>query len=495
MTEAPSQVDPGRNCWRIERATRATVIVDAADYFTQVREAMLKAEHRILLIGWDFDPRIRLDRTPDDPQGVPANLGDFVRWLADNRPGLQINILKWDLGALKLLARGRALVAALRWALHDRITFKLDGAHPVGASHHQKVVVIDDAFAVCGGIDMTSDRWDTREHLDKSPQRLRPDDEPYGPWHDITMMVDGPVSRALGELGRDRWTAAGGEDLPMCPPGSDPWPEKLEPTFRDVDIGIARTRAAYGDGADVREIEALYVDLIGSARHFIYAENQYFASRKIAEAIAKRLAEPDPPEIVLVMPVTADGWLEQVAMDGARDRLMQSLNQVGAGERFRIYHPVTSAGEPIYVHAKLMIVDDQILRIGSSNMNNRSLSLDSECDLVIDSGVNAACDIVPALNSLRISLLAEHLDADPVALHAELKRSGSMIVTIEQRRGNGRTLVPFTPGDLGEVATLLADNEVLDPEIEGGNAEPMTRRSLFRRRSILPEPDASPTAD
>ena len=142
-----------------------------------------------------------------------------------------------------------------------------------------------------------------------------------------------------------------------------------------------------------------------------------------------------------------------------------------------------------------MIVDDRILRIGSSNMNNRSLSLDSECDLVIDSGVNAACDIVPALNSLRISLLAEHLDADPVALHAELKRSGSMIVTIEQRRGNGRTLVPFTPGDLGEVAKLLADNEVLDPEIEGGSAEPMTRRSLFRRRSILPEPDASPTAD
>jgi hypothetical protein len=56
----------GKNCWRIAKANRATVIVDASDYYRIIREAMLKARYRILLIGWDFDPRIPLDRTSDD---------------------------------------------------------------------------------------------------------------------------------------------------------------------------------------------------------------------------------------------------------------------------------------------------------------------------------------------------------------------------------------------------------------------------------------------
>ena len=135
---------PGHTCWRIEQADRVALIVDAADYFRAVRSAMLKAQHSILLIGWDFDTRIDLD--PDDGADKhPKHLGAFLTWLADTRPGLHIYILKWDLGTVKALSRGTTLFRVAQWALHERITFKLDGAHPPGAAHHQKIVVIDDA--------------------------------------------------------------------------------------------------------------------------------------------------------------------------------------------------------------------------------------------------------------------------------------------------------------------------------------------------------------
>ena len=159
----------GRNCWRIERAQRAALVVDAADYFRLARQAMLKARSQILLIGWDFDTRIDLDREETD-EG-PTELGAFLTWLPKRTPDLQIHILKWDVGSIKLLGRGSTVFRLVRWAASSNIHFKLDGVHPVGASHHHKILVIDDRLAVCGGIDMTGDRWDTRDHrdIDSSP--------------------------------------------------------------------------------------------------------------------------------------------------------------------------------------------------------------------------------------------------------------------------------------------------------------------------------------
>ena len=93
-------------------------------------------------------------------------LGDFVLWLVKRRPDLEIYLLRWDLGAIRTLFRGTTIITLMRWMWHDRIHTRLDSAHPTGSSHHQKIVVIDDCFAFCGGIDMTSNRWDTREHRD-----------------------------------------------------------------------------------------------------------------------------------------------------------------------------------------------------------------------------------------------------------------------------------------------------------------------------------------
>ncbi len=471
-------IEPGRNCWRVEPADRAALVVDAADYFRLARQAMLRARAQILLIGWDFDTRILLDHGAED--GAPARLGPFISWLAKNRPGLSIHILKWDIGALKLLGRGTTIFRLVRWARSRQIAFKLDGAHPVGASHHQKIVVIDDRLAFCGGIDMTASRWDTRDHADGDKRRRRPTTgRRYGPWHDATMAVGGGAARALGDLSRQRWQAAGGSPIAPLQVESDPWPAELAPQFRDLEVAIARTRGAYKDIPPVREIEAQFLDMIASARRFVYAEDQFFASRVIAQAILARLAEPDGPEFVIVNPKAVDGWVEEKVMSPARARLMHRIGEADRHRRFRIYTPVTRGGEDIYVHAKIVVVDDALLRVGSANMNNRSMGLDSECDVLIDGRRPANEGAAGRIAAIRADLLAEHLGVAPDAVEAKLAATGSLIATIEALRGSGRTLVPFTPPRLNAAQAAIAESEALDPESAGEDFEPQARPGLL----------------
>jgi phosphatidylserine/phosphatidylglycerophosphate/cardiolipin synthase-like enzyme len=442
---------------------------------------MMNAKHRILLIGWDFDPRIPLDRT--SKEHGEESLGAFLLGIAKERPDIAISILKWDVGALKMLGRGSALIHLAKWAATKAITFKFDHAHPPGCSHHQKIVVIDDVLAVCGGIDMTADRWDTQQHVDDDPHRVRPGGQKYGPWHDATMIVDGDAARALAKLGRNRWLTATGKALPddNVAAEHDLWPDDLEPDFKDVDLAVSRTRAEYNEHAGVHEIEQLYLDMIASARRFIYAENQFFTSRKIAEAIALRMKEDNPPEIVLINPVTADGWLERKAMDAARVRLAQAIGKVDTQNRFRIFNPVTANGTPIYVHAKIMIVDDMVIRVGSSNMNNRSLGLDSECDLTLSAALSANAGSEVAIAALRTRLLAEHLGTEPHIVDANFQRTGSIITTIEELSSSGKTLILMEFEKQDDVETFIADNEILDPERADEFFEPMSKRGLWKR--------------
>ncbi|WP_245439920.1 phospholipase D-like domain-containing protein [Microvirga aerophila] len=455
-------LQPGHTCWRIEQADRVALIVDAAEYFRAARSAMLKAQHSIFLIGWDFDTRIDLDPT-DGTDEYPRLLGAFLTWLADTRPGLHINILKWDLGTVKALWRGTTLFRVAQWALHERITFKLDGAHPPGAAHHHKIVVIDDAIAFCGGIDMTGDRWDTSEHRDDDPRRRRPfTRRAYGPWHDATTAVSGPAAKALGDHARERWERASGEILAPPPTGSDPWPEGLPVDMNDVAVAIARTIPAYDTQAEVREIEALCFTAIAAARRSVYLESQYFASRAIAEAIAQRLSEPDGPEFVIINPESAEGWLEEEAMGSARARLLAILGRRDCFGRLRVYTPVTEGGQPIYVHAKIMIVDDRLLRVGSSNLNNRSMGYDTECDLAFETDDDA--DVAHVIRSFRARLLAEHLGRSPEQVTAIVAERRSLIAAIEVLSGPGRSLRPFDPPEINDAEKALADNELLDPE-------------------------------
>ena len=470
-------VRQGHNCWRIARASEASVIVDAADYYRHIRAAMLAAQKRIFIVGWDFDTRIALD---PDAHGQGETLGRFFLNLAKAKPEREIDILKWNFGALKQFTHPSAVVWLARWWKTKAIDFRFDSSHPPGCSHHQKIVVIDDNLAACGGIDISSSRWDTSDHKDNDPRRTGPDGKPYMPWHDATMMLRGPVAGQLAELGRERWSAATKAELKPIEPGKEDWPEDLAVMFRDVDIAIARTRAAYDDLSEIREIETLYLDMIAAARRFIYFENQYFTSAKIGAAIAERMAEPDPPEIVMVMPRQADGWLEQKAMDGARLKLVAAIGEKDVGNRFRIYIPVTKQRDDIYVHAKISIVDDRLLRVGSSNLNNRSQGLDSECDVIIDAALAANSDTPAAMTALRHRLLAEHLDITPKKFAAAEKQHGSMIKAIEALLGPGKSLELLPMEGLSDAEEYIASNELLDPESPEAMLDPIGKRGLAR---------------
>ncbi len=468
---------PGQSCWQIAHAGRVGVIIDAADYFAAVRAAILQARHSVLLIGWDFDVRIQLD--PRNPRrGMPDRLGRFLDWAVRKRPGLRIHVLRWDLGMVMGIWRGAMPLMVLDWLSNDRISFRLDRAHPIDSVHHEKIIVIDDALAFCGGIDMTCDRWDTRAHRDDEPFRKRPlTRRPYGPWHDVATAVDGAAAKALGDLARMRWKRATGQDLPVPPPGADIWPDDVDISFRDSDIAIARTNPPWNGEDGVREIEALYLHAIASARRMIYLESQYFASRRIAEAIAARLRAADPPEIVIINPHEAGGWLEEAIMGASRVRLLRMVLAQDHQDRFRIYTPVTEGGAPIYVHAKVMVIDDRLLRVGSSNLNNRSLGVDTECDLAIEASDDDT-EKRARIIALRDDLLAEHLGCSPDDIAAAIADAGSLIGAIERLCGPGRSLRPFEPPDLGDLTeAVLGENELLDPES-------LTRRWPRLRRRI-----------
>lgn len=465
---------PGRNCWRIEHCDRASVIVDAADYYHCIRQSMAAAQKRILIIGWDFDTRVLLE-----PSKRRETLGQFFLFLAKQNPRRQIDILKWSFGAKKQFLHPKAAWTLWRWARSEAIEFHFDAAHPPGCSHHQKIVVLDDRLAVCGGIDISTARWDSPDHADDDPHRRLPNGKAYPPWHDATMMLAGPIAAVLGELGGDRWFRATSQKLePVESPAHKMWPADLRVEFENIAVGVARTRAPYDDLSEVREIEALYLDMISAARRFVYIENQYFTSAKIAGAISKRLEEPNPPEFVLVMPRTADGWLEQMAMDAARVRLARQIAKCDHKQRFRIYVPITEQGGDIYVHAKVAIVDDRFLRIGSSNMNNRSLGLDSECDVVIDAALKANQKTPAAIADLRTRLVSEHLNITPDVFAKKFEQYGSLIEAVEALRGNGKTLDLLDLVIPGPLEQYIADNELLDPAEADGFLEPMSQRGL-----------------
>ncbi|MDB5524494.1 MAG: phospholipase D/Transphosphatidylase [Rhizobium sp.] len=490
MTSEPL-LKPMDNCWRVERADEFAILIDADIYFAAARSAMKAAKRSIFLVGWDFNARVTLGH-PDMHDEGPKGVGDFLLWLAKRNPDLEIRLLLWNPGFFSSWAKVANVPYLLRWKWNRQITVKLDGKHPVGSSHHQKILVIDDSLAFCGGIDVTTDRWDTRGHLDDDSKRVRPNGTPYGPWHDASSYCIGPAARALGDLCRERWEAAGGRKLRPVQQHTEFPSVKGAIAFGKVDLAISRTSPTYGERQRIVEIERLYIAMIMSARKFVYAESQYFASRAVAQAIAKRLAEPDGPEFVIVNPVKSDNWLGAIAMDTARARLRESMLRHDPHGRFRMYHPVTAKGEPIYVHSKLMIIDDEMLRVGSSNFNNRSMRFDNECDVAFEARGSEA--LRSSLRELRADLLAEHLGVGVQSVINAIEREGSVIAAVDALRQNSgadhafpsRTLVPYEMPELSDLTQWLADNEILDPEGPEELFEAIEKRGLFRGRLKMP---------
>lgn len=456
---------PSENCWWVRRADRVAVLVDGKDYFQALHEAILQARRSVFILGWDLHSEVRLIRNGDGG-GAPSTLGPFLDFVARRQRQLEIYLLSWDFAMIYALEREFFPRYKLTWRSHRTIHFRLDDCHPVGGSQHQKVVVIDDALAFAGGLDVSKWRWDTSEHRPDDPQRIDPDGKPYPPFHDIQMVVDGAAAATLGELARERWQRAVGKRLPDIRPQEDtaPWPESVEPIFHDIDVAIARTMPQYRGHAEIREVERLYLDMIAAARRYIYIENQYLSSYRIGEALQASLSQDTGPEIVIVLPKQTGGWLEQHTMDVLRGRILGLLREAGRGDRLRIYYPRLTVKPPVdlMVHAKLMIIDDLVVRVGSSNLSNRSMGLDSECDLAVAARPDS--DDEQTIGSLCNRLLAEHLgvSADDVA-RQRLQR-GSLIEAIEALVDGERTLVPLDGTVAEDVDQLVPESELLDPE-------------------------------
>lgn len=454
---------PGDTCWRTAEAARFAPIVDGADYLKYVKSAMLGAENRILLVGWDFD-----SRTTFEPEGAtmpgPNQLGPFLFWLLWRRPHLKVYVLKSNLRLLAAFERYWYSIVPVQWLnriTSQRMHLAVDGAHPLGAVHHQKIVAIDDAVAFCGGIDLTLGRWDTRAHTPNDPGR-HAGGEPYGPRHEVATVVDGDAAASLAELARDRWHMATGQTLPPVRAGAVAWPRNCAPALRHVEVGIARTLPPLPEREEVREVESLNLAAIGAARDFIYLENQYLASRVICEALAVRLREPDGPQVVIVLPRTSESPLETASMDSARERMVRLLWEADEHGRFGVYWPAVPGGTSLYIHSKVMVVDDRFLRIGSSNLNNRSLGFDSECDLALDDSADRD-DVRALVASVRDGLLAEHLGVSVEDLRAEVESRGSILAAVDGLRGAGRSLRKFTALMVAADEGPFAENDLMDP--------------------------------
>ena len=462
-------LEVGRNCGAIAHADRFALLIDGSAYFSVLREALLAAERTVFIVGWDIDSRMRLvpERTSD---GLPAPLGEFLQALSARRRRLRVYVLAWDFAMIYAFEREWMPVYQTGWRSQRGIVFRQDGSHPRGASHHQKMVVIDDRLAFVGGLDLTRSRWDTPAHCADEPRRRDANGAPYAPFHDVQAMFDGDAAAAIGALARERWQRSCGKRIALrahraVDREADPWPRNANVELRDVMLGISLTQPPYRAQGAVQHVQALTADAIGAARRNIYIENQYFTAAVVREALGVRLSREDGPDVAVVVPRVQSGWLQEATMGVLRARLHRALVEADRYGRFRMYCPhVDGLGNRcVNVHSKVMIVDDTLMTVGSANLNNRSMVLDTECNVTIDA--NGDARVREAIANWRNRLLAEHLDVSEAAVTSALSQTHRLNAAIETlQRREGRTLQPFTPVVTADLDALVPVNAWLDPE-------------------------------
>ena len=432
---------PGENCCSAVKAARVGLLVDGEAYFDAFVHACERAERLIVILAWDFDSRMALRY---DSEGHPLEtLGAFLNRLCERNPRLRVKILDWDFPVVFGTDREYSPIFGLNWQPHRHIEFRFDDTHPLAGSHHQKVVVVDDKVAFAGGLDLTNKRWDTPSHSPGDPRRTTSEGDPYPPFHDTMIALDGDAAEELAKIARVRWLHATHHKLkPARRTRGDPWPAELDVEMRDARVSVACTLPASPEREAVRQVEALYLDMIGAARRYIYIENQYFTSEKIGAALAARLAEPDGPEIILVTRLLSHGWLEEATMHVLRTRLVRMLRDADTRGRFHAYYPhvdCLAEGTCLDLHSKVMIVDDEWLRVGSSNLSNRSMGVDSECDVTLEA--EGRPEVQQAVRAFRDRLVSEHAGVPVDELAPQLAAAQDMAEVIDRVSTGKRRLV------------------------------------------------------
>ena len=360
------------------------VLIDGAAVFSEVIEAMSKATSHIHLAGWVIKPSFQLTRS-----GEPLVVRDFFAELAER---VDVKILLWAGAPLPPPFQprrkdGHETADELRKG--SKVKVGLDRKERPLHCHHEKVIVIDDQVAFVNGIDMTTlggDRYDSQEH----PPRAATG------WHDVGTRIRGPLVADVAEHFRLRWRETTGEQLPE-PAVPEPAGDTEAQLIRTVPEKIYRSVPK----GDFRILEA-YTKAIASARKFIYLENQFLWSSLIIDMLAEKIASPPDPDfrvlcVLPARPTTGD--------DDTRGQLAQLVEADDGAGRFlatSLYARSGNNADVVYVHAKVGIIDDRWLTIGSANLNNHSLFNDSEVNIVTCDG-NLA-------EATRHRLWAEHLE-------------------------------------------------------------------------------------
>jgi len=456
----------GENYWKHAESGQGAFIADGESYFRAFREALMQAEKYVCILAWDLKGEIELLREESPDDDLQTKLVDLLYKLLDRKPDLEIYILLWDYSMVYIAEREWVPFSRFKQDPHPRLHLEMDSEVNAGASQHQKVVAIDGSFAFCGGLDLSTWRWDTHEHLPKDARRKTPDGELYQPYHDIHTAVTGEAARTLDELCRDRWKRATGEAAPWSEPLAENsiWPQSLEPNFKNAEAVFARTYSEYKDYPAITEIEELHLDMIAAAEKYIYIENQYLSSHNIADALIERLKEDDGPEITVILTSNTGGWLEEGTLGLLRCRLLEKLVEADSKKRFGAFYPHVQDDEgnesQVYVHAKALICDDRAVMIGSANLSNRSMKVDSEITMAL--GLEEDSAAAPAL--LR-RLLSVHLAKTEDEINASLEETSSINSTIrELRKDNKYRLRDLDIGCSNPIARKLADSQLLDPD-------------------------------
>jgi len=400
-----TRIDRGASEGGWSTGNRVEVLVDGATYFASLYRELcsLQRDDWVHFTDWEGDPDERLDGPGTELASVLEELARrdvHVRGLLWRSHPAQVNFSEQQNTALTK----RVNAAGGEILLDERVRR--------GGSHHQKLFVLrrregpDEDVAFVGGIDLCHGRHDDGRHLG-DPQAVELDDR-YGdrpPWHDVQLQLRGPAVVAVADTFRERW-----ED-PHPLDHHNPWrravrsftrqprhPDPLPPRREEPAaagphaVQVLRTYPAkhpmYPFAPEgERSIARAYLKAIPRARRLVYLEDQYFWSERGAHLLADALrAQPDL-HVVVVVPryPDRDGHVAGPASRIARERATRIVERAGR-ERVLVCDLENEDGVPIYVHAKVCIVDDVWMMVGSDNMNRRSWTHDSElsCSVLDD---------------------------------------------------------------------------------------------------------------
>jgi phosphatidylserine/phosphatidylglycerophosphate/cardiolipin synthase-like enzyme len=486
---------PGHNCQGIFDVHETGLIVDGCDYYRAFFNAARKARRYILIAGWQFDSDVPLLRGKDAQEaGTDVRLLPFLNKLCEDNPDLEIYMLAWDFSVIFALDREWFQQVIFNWTTNKRLRFRFDSGHAIGASHHQKFVVIDGQFAFVGGLDICSNRWDDRRHLSKNPYRKNPEGKPYEPYHDLQSYHIGPAALQLAELFQLRWLHSGGGELSL-PSVQEDFRMQIEnvlPITHDR-VAISRTqgKSVVPLLDSIQEIRHLYLDAINEAEKLIYIENQFFSSQAVYKALSDRMKDKSRSklQIIVILPRKPHALIEELTMGIVQAKMFHSLKGIASreGHALGIYYTLSSSKDlkkdPTYIHAKLLLVDDRFLSIGSANTTNRSMGLDTELNVSWEATDLSDQETIASIQNIRISLIAEHLGLSEQKNRDISGRIDGLVEFLDRLAGQDTCQLCYHSaetiiGNAKEIKPHHFENFSIDPEkpiVEEGIFELMTK--------------------